>query len=137
MAYDLQTSLSDMLGAMFDPIIVYPGGWMDDIPSWLRDQVEIDRMRLVMEASRANKRPEMATDAEAMIYVSSASHLGPIPSDWAQIQLWLGKKVMGDRFPQAKDMDIPEKLGADQQRDLDDLKRWIWTRRLTQRRSKG
>ena len=137
MAYGLQEALADMMGSMFEPIIVAPGGWMEVMPSWLRHQVEMDRMRLVMEASKANKRPEMATDAEAMIYISSTSHLGPIPSDWAQIQLWLGRKVMGDRFPQAKDLDIPAKLNTDQQRNLDDLKRWIWTRRLAHRRSRG
>lgn len=136
MAYGLETAVDDMLGSITDPIIVAPGGWMDEMPSWLRHEVEMGRMVLVMKASKENKRPDMATDAEAMIYIGSASHLGPMPYQWVNIYLWLGNKVLGNR--QMKDIRkyAPKTLNSDQQRMLDDLKRWIWNRRQLARKSR-
>jgi hypothetical protein len=133
MAYDSPTAIEDMLASMFDPLIVAPGGWAEDLPAWLRHMIEMERMVVVMRASKENKRPEMATDAEAMVYIMSASHIGPMPYQWTNIYLWLGKQVLAKRMPDIIGENAPKKLSADEQRMLDDLKRWIWQRRLRAR----
>lgn len=137
MGHDLKTGIEDMVAALSDPLIVMPGGWMDQLPEWVHRQVGMERMLSVMAAAKKGERPDMGTDAEAMIYIASASHLGPMPSEWVEIQLWLGNKVMGKRFPKASGLKVPKELGQDQRRLLDDLKRWIWTRRLKARRLRG
>ena len=36
--------IDDIVGALFDPIIVMPGGWGDDLPKWLRTRVTLERL---------------------------------------------------------------------------------------------
>ncbi len=33
--------VDDIVGAFFDPIIVMPGGWGDDLPDWLKTRVTL------------------------------------------------------------------------------------------------
>ena len=35
--------IDDLVGALFDPIIVMPGGWGEDLPEWLRTRVKLER----------------------------------------------------------------------------------------------
>lgn len=138
MAYDPKTSLEDMIGSMFEPLIVFPGGWADTIPDWVRGQVELDRMAQVMEAAKKGRRPEEGTDSEAMVYLYTASFIAPMPPEAVETYLWLGRKVMGKRYPKgmAEELRIPEELGPEQRRFLDDLKRWIWRKRKEGRKGR-
>ncbi len=69
---------------------------------------------------------EIATDAEALAYVSNASLCVPLASEWVEIYEYLLTKVMGDK--------VPEELRKEGLADysmslLRDLKRWIWKQR--------
>jgi hypothetical protein len=35
--------IGDLVGAICDPLIVYPGGWEDSLPDWLKKKVTTDR----------------------------------------------------------------------------------------------
>lgn len=132
MAYDYKKSFMDMLGAMYDPIIVFPG-WGEQVADWLRQEIELQRMTQVMEAAKKNERPDKATDAEALAYLYPATHIAPLPSDIVGVYLWLGKKVSGKRYPKGLDKVVPKELNPDQRRFLDDLKAWLWTKRIEAR----
>lgn len=134
MAYDYKTSFMDMLGAIYDPVIVFPGGWGESLPEWLRQEIELERMKQVMEGSKASRRPEEATDAEALAYMYTASFLYPMPSDLVEVYLWLGKRAMGEQYPEHPPIEPPEELDQNQKDFLDGLKRWIWQKRLGLRR---
>ncbi len=125
--------ISDVVGALLDPIIVYPGGWGDDLPEWLRTRVTIERLAENIVATREG-REITATDAEAMWYLSTASLCAPIGSDWTQIYLYLGSGEMKDRMPE--DIRV-ETLTESQWRDLKHLKDWIYQHRVKRRKEKA
>lgn len=139
MAYDPRTSLEDMLFSMSDPIIVFPGDWQDTVPKWLRQQIELDRMTQVMEAAKAGKRPDQATDAEALAYLSTVINIYPFPHDWTNIYLWLSRRVLEKSGQGEKAIAIakelaPKELSVGEQEDLGRFKEWLWTRRLGARK---
>ena len=76
--------IDDMVGALFDPIMLMPGGWGDDLPGWLRTRVTLERLAENIVAAREN-REITATDAEATCYLFTASLTAPIGGDRSQI----------------------------------------------------
>ncbi len=124
----MEKGISDIVGALTDPILVFPGGWGEDTPEWLKNAITLERLATNM---RALKGEEMTgTDAEACAYLMSASLTAPMDHDWTKIYLYVAGKVCR----QHKQAEIPEdilveSLDADQMRDLARLKAWIYKRR--------
>ena len=125
--------IDDLVGALFDPIIVMPGGWGDDLPEWLRTRVTLERLTENIVATREN-REITATDAEAACYLFTASLTAPIGGDWTQIYLYVAGGEMKDRMPD--DIKV-EALTESQWRDLKGLKDWIYQSRLKHRKEKA
>jgi len=106
------------------PLIVWPSGWNDSLPEWIRGEVTLQRLIRLMKGD-----DDLATDVEAMAYMYALTLEHPLDHDWSQIYLYLGTKVMGSRLT-GKGVEFPadisvEKLNSDQERDLLGLKRWI------------
>lgn len=81
----LQKGISDIVGVFTDPIIVFPGGWGDTLPDWLKQAITLERLEMNM---RALKGEEMSgTDAEACAYLMTACLTDPLNHDWGQIYL--------------------------------------------------
>ena len=124
----MEKGISDMVGVFTDPIIAYPGGWMDTIPEKVKQQITIERLVMCMRAARGEE--PTGTDAEALAYMYPASLEFPMDHDWSQIYLYLGTKVMsgaGTKMPE--DIRV-ESLNDDQMRDLNRLKAWIYKKRI-------
>jgi hypothetical protein len=124
--------IDDLVGALFDPIIVMPGGWGDDLPEWLRTRVTLERLGENIVALREG-RDLTATDAEAACYLFTASLTAPIGSDWTQIYLYVAGGEMKDKMPE--DIKV-ESLTESQWRDLKQLKDWIYQQRIKHRKEK-
>jgi len=122
-----------IVGALFDPIIVMPGGWGDDLPEWLRTRVTLERLAENIVATREN-REITATDAEAACYLFTASLTAPIGDDWTQIYLYVAGGEMKDKMPE--DLKV-EALTESQWRDLKELKNWIYRQRVKHRKEKS
>src|SRR3989304_9297739 len=118
--------IDDIVGALFDPIIVMPGGWGDDLPEWLRTSVTLERLAENIVATREN-REITATDAEAACYLFTASLPAPIGGDWTQISLYVAGGERKDKMPE--DIKV-EALTESQWRDLKELKNWIYRQRV-------
>ena len=89
----VEQGISDIVGVFTDPIIVFPGGWGDSLPDWLKSAITMERL---IENVRALKEREMtSTDAEACAYLMTVSLTQPIDSDWTQIYLYIAGKVYG------------------------------------------
>ena len=114
---------SDLIGALTDPIVVFDPGWADVLPDWLKGEIKIQRLAQLMKGEEG-----IATDAEALAYVSNASLYHPIASELVDIYQYLLAQVMGEQVPEElrKDNLDDYKMGL-----LRDLKEWIW------RQSKG
>ena len=129
--------IDDLVGALFDPIIVMPGGWGDDLPEWLRTRVTLERLGENIVALREG-RELTATDAEAACYLFTASLTAPMDHDWTEIYLY----VAGGEMKGEKKLEMPEDIKVEsltesQWRDLKQLKDWIYGQRLKHRKEKA
>lgn len=87
--------ISDIVGVFTDPIIVFPGGWGDTLPEWIKSSITLERL---MENMKALKGEEMTgTDAEACAYLYTASLTQPMGHNWTDIYLYVAGKTYGGR----------------------------------------
>ena len=129
--------IDDIVGALFDPIIVMPGGWGDDLPELLKTRVTLERLAENIIATRGN-REITATDAEATCYLFTASLTGPIGGDWTQIYLYVAGLEIDDQTKNEMPKDIKvEALTESQWCDLKELKSWIYRQRVKHRKAHG
>ena len=129
--------IDDLVGALFDPIIVMPGGWGDDLPEWLRTRVTLERLGENIVALQEG-RELTATDAEAACYLFTASLTAPMDRDWTEIYLY----VAGGEMKGEKKLEIPEDIKVEsltesQWSDLKQLKDWIYQQRVKHRKEKA
>jgi len=125
----MEKGISEIVGVFFDPIIVFPGGWGDTLPDWLKNTITLERLVVNMKALKGEEMT--ATDTEACAYLYTACLTQPVDHDWGEIYLYLATKTMRQW---KKETEVPqdiavESLRDDQMRDLKDLKDWIYRRR--------
>jgi topoisomerase IA-like protein len=131
----IDNQIDDLVGALTDPIIAFPGGWEDTIPDWIKEQITLERLAQNMKALKGEKMT--ATDAEVCAYLYTRSLEAPMDSDWTRIYLYVAGKVIA----RARNIQVPEdikveSLTDDQMRDLQELKDWIYQRRVKHRQEK-
>ena len=135
MAQNIEKGISDIVGALTDPIIVFPGGWGDTLPDWLKNAITLERLEMNM---RALKGEEMTgTDAEACAYLYTAALTQPMDHDWGQIYLY----IAGKTYTRWKKTEMPEdirvdSLRDDQMADLNRLKEWLYHQRTRVRQER-
>ena len=106
------------------PVILHPGGW--EAPERLRAVIPAARLAVVMSGER-----ELATDEEALAYLSTASLCAPLSHDWAEIFFYLAQAVLppwglattDEPVWQAIGCQAPITLSNDQHHELRDLRR--------------
>ena len=45
----------DLVGALTDPIIVFPGGWGDTLPEWLKNAITLERLAMNMKTLKGEE----------------------------------------------------------------------------------
>ncbi|HDL15835.1 MAG TPA: hypothetical protein ENH28_06780 [Euryarchaeota archaeon] len=102
------------------PIILHPG-WME-ITDTLKKQISIERAEQILKGNF-----DEATDAEVMVYLSSASMVAPLPYEYANIYLYLFQKTM-KRIEIEVPPDLLEvkNLTDYEEQLMKELKGWIW-----------
>ncbi|MDD5547055.1 MAG: hypothetical protein PHO67_07895 [Candidatus Omnitrophica bacterium] len=123
-----EKALVDAARALTDPIIVFNQAWGEDTPGWLIDEIRAQRL---LQVARGEK--DLATDVEALAYVSNASLCGPLDHDMTNIYSYLFTRVMGDRAPAELRL---ESISDYQMSILRRLKSWLWNQRAKHRKSK-
>jgi hypothetical protein len=124
----VEKGISDIVGALTDPIIVFPGGWSDTLPEWLKNAITLERLAMNM---RALKGEEMTgTDAEACAYLYTASLTQPMDHDWGQIYLYIATQT----YRRWGKNEMPADIAVDSLNDyqLAELKRfkdWLYQQR--------
>ena len=127
--------IDDLVGALCDPVIVYPGGgWEDDVKGLpLYKDLAMHRLAHHLLCHQGQADINEATDLEAMLYMYPRTMVAPIGEQWTRIYLYLGTRVMGDKFPE----DIKQKeLSEYDMRQLRELKRWIRQKTLDHRKDR-
>ena len=125
---EIEKGISEIVGVFTDPIIVFPGGWKDDIPDWLKGAITLERLTMNMKALKGEEMT--GTDAEALAYMMPRAMEAPLDHDWTRIYLYLASTVM-KRHKQAEvpdDIKV-ESLDTDQVRELARLKEWLYKKR--------
>jgi len=124
----IDKGISEIAGVFTDPIIVFPGGWGDTIPEWLKGAITLERLEMNM---RALKGAEMTgTDAEACAYLYTAELTAPMDHDWSQIYLYVATKT----YKRWSKGEMPADIAVDsisdyQMNELDRLKAWLYRQR--------
>ena len=128
MAQSIEKGISNIVGVFTDPIIVFPGGWGEDLPEWLKNAITLERLEMNM---RALKGEEMTgTDAEACAYLYAAALTQPMDHDWGQIYLYIATKTYRRWGKNEMPGDIAvDSLRDDQMSNLNRLKEWLYKKR--------
>jgi hypothetical protein len=135
----VEKALDELVGSLCDPIIVWPGGWEDTLPAWIKDAIRIERL---IENARAAKEGDItATDAEACAYMYTYCLCQVPDQDWISIYQYLTTKVYSHWRTKDSGYEVPadirvDKLTEQQERDLAHLKRFIYNARARQRQEK-
>ena len=128
--------ISELVGALADSIIVFPGGWGDTIPDWLKNAITLERLEMNMRELKGEE--PTGTDAEACAYLYTAALTQPMDYDWGQIYLYIATKVYGRWGKSEVPGDVKvESLRDDQMADLNRLKRWLYQQRTRARLERG
>jgi hypothetical protein len=124
----VEKGISDIVGVFTDPILVFPGGWGDTLPEWLKENITLERLVMNMKALKGEEMT--GTDAEACAYLYTVSLTQPMDSDWTQIYLYISTKICSrwKKTEMPEDIRV-ESLRDDQLRDLNRLKEWIYRQR--------
>ena len=127
---NVEKGISDIVGALTDPIIVFPGGWGDTLPDWLKNAITLERLAMNMKALKGEEMT--GTDAEACAYLYTAALTQPMDSDWTQIYLYIATQTYRRWGKNEMPQDIAvESISDYQMGDLRRLKAWLYRKRTT------
>jgi hypothetical protein len=128
----MEQGISELVGCLTDPIIVFPGGWGDTLPEWLKTAITLERLEMNIRAIRGE---EIAgTDAEACAYLMTVSLVQPVDSDWTQIYLYIATKTCRRWGKSEMPGDIAvDSISDYQMSELNRLKEWLYRRRTQAR----
>ena len=124
--------ISELVGALVDPIIAFPGGWGDTLPDWLKNAIILERLETNMRELKGEE--PTGTDAEACAYLYTAALTQPLDHDWGETYLYIATKVYSRWGKSEIPEDIKvESLRDDQKADLNRLKKWLYRQRTRAR----
>ncbi len=127
--------IGDLAGVFFDPIIVYPSGWQDTLPDWIKPQITLERLIMNIKVLKEGGVP--VGDTEALAYIYPRTMEAPMNEQWFRIYMYVFTQAM--KF---KKTEVPEDLKSEKLSDYDiyklnDLKRWIYDRRVKHRKGQA
>lgn len=127
--------ISDIVGALTDPIIVFPGGWGDTIPDWLKNAITLERM--LGNMSQTDGGDLTGTDAEVCAYLMTVSLTQSMDSDWNQIYMYVAGKTskLWNKTEMPTDIAV-DSISDYQTGKLKSLKDWIYQQRVKARLEK-
>jgi len=131
----VEQGISDIVGCLTDPIVVFPGGWGDTMPDWLKTAITLERMIGDMKTLKGEE--PIGTDAEACAYLMTVSLTQPMDSDWTQIYLY----VTSQTYKRWEKGEMPADIAVNsisnyQMGELNRLKAWIYRQRIKNRMEK-
>jgi hypothetical protein len=127
--------ISDIVGCLTDPIIVFPGGWGDTLPDWLKTAITLERMMRNMKSLEGEE--PIGTDAEACAYLMTVSLTQPMDSDWTQAYLYVASQTYSRWGKGEMPADIVvESISDYQMGELNRLKSWLYRQRVKARQEK-
>ncbi len=129
------TWIGDLVGALCDPIIVYPSPWKDDLPDWIKPQISLERLIMNMKVAKEGGVPVGST--EVMAYIFPRTMEAPMTEQWFRIYMHVCNEAMA-----FKKVEVPEDLksrplDSHDIYELNGLKRFIYESRVKHRTEKA
>lgn len=127
--------VNDLVGAICDPIIVYPaGGWENDLPDWIKPQITLERLIMNVKVMKEGGVP--VGDTEVLAYIFPRTLEAPLSEQWVRIYSYVFNQAM--KFNKTE---VPEDLKNEPLKDwdvreLNQLKAWIYEKRVQHRKEK-
>ena len=132
----VEKGISDIVGVFTDPILVFPGGWGDTLPEWLKSAITLERLEMNMRALKGEE--PTGTDAEACAYLYTAALTQPMDHDWSQIYLYIATKSYRRWGRNEMPCDIAvDSISDYQMAELNRLKGWLYQKRTQARLGRG
>ncbi len=130
-----EKGISEIVGALTDPIIVFPGGWGESVPEWLKTSITLERLEMNVRALKSEE--PTSTDAEACVYLMTVSLTQPIDGDWTRIYLYVAGKTYTRWGKNKLPADIRvDSLNDYQAGELKRFKDWLYQKRIQARQDK-
>lgn len=132
--FNIDQVVEDAVGALCDPIIVWPG-FEDSIPPKLRDDITLHRLIQNMKEETGE-----ASWPEVCAYLMTASLAHPFNRDWVEIYEYAFAQYVGrDKIPEGGLAYLKTELDEQQKRDLQRFRQWLWNtrRQVTRNRIKS
>jgi hypothetical protein len=124
----IDRGISEIAGVFTDPIIVFPGGWGDTLPEWLKGAITLERLEMNMRA--LNGEEMTGTDAEVCAYLYTAGLTAPMNRDWTQVYLYVATQTYRRWGKGEMPTDIAvDSLDEEQMSELSRLKEWLYRQR--------
>jgi hypothetical protein len=131
-AIPVEYGISDIVGCLTDPIIVFPGGWGDILLEWLKTAITLERMTDNLKTIKGGE--PTGTDAEACAYLNTASLTAPMDNDWSQIYLYVATKTYSHWGKGEMPADIAvDSINEYKMKELSRLKSWLYQQRVNAR----
>jgi hypothetical protein len=124
----IDKGISEIAGVFTDPIIVFPGGWGDTLPEWLKGAITLERLEMNMKSLKGKEMT--GTDAEACAYLYTAGLTAPMDHEWSQIYLYIATQT----YKRWGKNEMPTDIAVDsisnyQMSELNRLKDWLYRQR--------
>ena len=131
----VEKGISDIVGCLTDPIVVFPGGWGDTLPDWLKTAITLERMIGNMKELKGEE--PTGTDAEACAYLMTVSLTQPMDSDWTQIYLYVASQTYKrwEKCEMPADI-VVYSISGYKMGELNRLKAWLYRQRIKYRKEK-
>jgi len=135
----MEKGISEIVGVFCDPIIVFPGGWGDTLPEWLKNAITLERLIGNMKALKGEEMT--GTDAEACAYLMTLALTQPMDSDWTQIYLYVAGKTYEKWRAKESGATMPADIQVDSLNDyqageLKRFKSWLYQKRVQARQDR-
>jgi len=131
--------IDDLIGALTDPIIVFPSPWQDDIPKELKEQIPLERLIMNSKVMHEGKGVPVG-DLEALVYMFPRTMESPLTDEQNRLYFHCfneAMKFMRKEVPDDLKLTKRTELNQYEMRQLDDLKRFIWDRRVKARKERA
>ena len=127
--------IDDLVGALCDPIIVYPSPWQDTLPDWIKPQITLERLIMNMKVTKEGGVPVGGTEVLAYIYPRTMD--APMSEQWFRIYMYVFNQAMKFKKTEVPEDLKSEKLSDYDMQELNQLKRWIYQQRVKHRKEKA
>ena len=128
MGNQIEKQIDALVGALTDPLIVWPGGWAETLPDTIKSDVTLHRLGQLMKGEDG-----LASWPEVCAYMYTVTLERPVASEWADIYMYAMTQYKGDAMPEdiRRDHLDDYKMGM-----LTEFRRWLWERRVQARKER-